>query len=359
MRIIHTSDLHLDSPLTSRLPADKLRERKRELVRGFSRLISQAKSLGVAAIIIAGDLFDSENVTVRTLDTVMDAITEAGDIHFYYLSGNHDADFSAGTRPMPKNLHVFERDRWIAYEAGEGVCITGICRTGDELYPALDGLLRRDEINICVLHGELRDRGYGNEDIGRAAISGHGIDYLALGHYHSYSAEQIDDRLTAVYCGTPEGRGFDESGEKGFSLIEIENGRLSHRFVPFAKRRIHIISLPLSGITRQSELIERAEAALRKIPAEDIVRLELTEGFTPELWKDCEGIREHFSSRFYYFEVKDSSHLEINPEDFKNDKTLKGEFIRTVLAEAGLDEEKARQIINCGIHALMGEEFSL
>ena len=359
MKIIHTSDLHLDSPLTSRLPADKLRERKRELLRGFLRLIEEARRIGASAIIIAGDLFDSESVTVRTLDTVLDAIAKSPDLHFYYVSGNHDADFSAGSRPIPENLHTFERDHWSVYEVGEGVCITGINEPRDEAYSALDGVLRPDEVNICILHGQLRDKGYAEEDVGRSAVSGHCIDYLALGHYHSYSEERLDDRLTAVYCGTPEGRGFDEAGVKGYSLIEVTGGRLTHRFVPFARRTIHIVELPLDGICSQSELLARADAALSAIPSTDLVRLMLTGSYTPELWKDDEVLRERFARSFYYFEVKDTSGLLIDPEDFKNDKTLKGEFIRRVYAATDLDPELAKQIISCGIHALMGEEFSL
>ena len=64
-----------------------------------------------------------------------------------------------------------------------------------------------------------------------------------------------------------------------------------------------------------------------------------------------------FADRFYYFEVKDTSRMAINPEDYKFDKTLKGEFIRTVSADESLDEESREKIIACGINALMGEEL--
>jgi exonuclease SbcD len=36
------------------------------------------------------------------------------------------------------------------------------------------------------------------------------IDYLALGHIHSYKMEQLDSRGVYCYPGCLEGRGFDE-----------------------------------------------------------------------------------------------------------------------------------------------------
>ena len=62
MKIIHTSDLHLDSALTTRLDSKKVRERKSELILSFKRIVEKAAREKAEAFIIAGDLFDSEKV---------------------------------------------------------------------------------------------------------------------------------------------------------------------------------------------------------------------------------------------------------------------------------------------------------
>ena len=49
--------------------------------------------------------------------------------------------------------------------------------------------------------------------------------------------------------------------------------------------------------------------------------------------------------------------MAINPEDYKHDMSLKGEFIRTVSADESLDQATKEKIIACGINALMGEEL--
>ena len=71
MKIIHTSDIHIASPLTTRLSASKARERSREILATFRAMTEVARDEGFDAFIISGDLFDNERVGVRMLDTVM------------------------------------------------------------------------------------------------------------------------------------------------------------------------------------------------------------------------------------------------------------------------------------------------
>lgn len=354
MRIIHTSDIHLDSPLTSRLPQAQVRERRRELLAGFGRLVEEANALSVEAIIIAGDLFDSERVSRRALDTALGIIEEAKDITFFYLQGNHEGDaLITSAKALPENLKIFGKE-WTYFNIGN-VTVAGRNEICEGMFDSLS--LSPERKNIVVLHGELRDRSSAPEGIGIREAAGKNIDYLALGHYHSYSAEAIDDRGAAVYCGTPEGRGFDEVGDKGYTLLSTDSDRIIYSFRPFAKRRLHIVPLELDGAVRTAEIGERAARVLRGIPSTDIVRLELSGRYFPNLWKDTDGLAREWEHKFYYFEIKDSSKIAINPDDYRHDMSLKGEFIRTVSRDNSLDEETKEKIIACGINALMGEEL--
>ena len=53
--------------------------------------------------------------------------------------------------------------------------------------------------------------------------------------------------------------------------------------------------------------------------------------------------------------MKDESRLRINADDYKNDKSFKGEFIRLVLSKDELSDEEKDAIIECGIRALTSE----
>ena len=58
MKIIHCSDLHLDSKMKSNLDSKKAKERRDEILITYQNMINFAKENGVKIILIAGDLFD-------------------------------------------------------------------------------------------------------------------------------------------------------------------------------------------------------------------------------------------------------------------------------------------------------------
>ena len=352
MKILHTSDIHIDSPMNSRLPAIKVRERKRELMLSLENLAKEAALQGCQAMIIAGDLFDSENVSKKALDTVISVISRYPSITFFYLNGNHEGDVLASMSDLPENLLIFG-DEW-TYFASDGLTVAGRSRCEENMFDSL--CLNNDTKNIVVLHGELRDRSAFPDVIGRRDAENRGIDYLALGHYHKYSAEVLDGGTCAVYCGCPEGRGFDECGDMGYVIIDTEPS-LSHTFVSFAKRQMRIVPVDISGAADAAEIAARAEKALLGISSSDIVRIELVGRYPVGLWKDTEALRAKFENRFYYTEVKDSSKIEIDPESYRNDRSLKGEFIRLVTSDGSLSDEQKERVIACGIYALMGENI--
>jgi len=68
MKIIHTSDIHLASRLSAKLPSSKVASRRRELTESFFRMCRDGMNMGASAMIIAGDMFDSEKTTKKELD---------------------------------------------------------------------------------------------------------------------------------------------------------------------------------------------------------------------------------------------------------------------------------------------------
>ena len=353
MKIIHTSDIHLASALTARLPAEKVAERRAELTGTLARMVGAASSEGVAAIVIAGDLFDSEKITAKQLDTALSIIECAEEISFFYLPGNHESDvLTKKAAALPKNLHVFGRD-WTYFTLGE-VTFAGRSETNADMFNTLD--LLPDDKNVVVLHGELRDRSGENGVIGIKDAQDRGIDYMALGHYHTYSNQRIDRRGTAVYSGTPEGRGFDETGALGFSLVEIGE-EVKHTFVPFAKRTLHEKELDITGLTKNSEILQRINELIRDIPKKDIARVVLTGERELLLRLDAKYVEGTFADKLYYFEIKDKSRLSIKLDDYKYDKSLRGEFIRLCIADTTLSDAERERVIHCGLAALGNEAF--
>ena len=352
MKILHTSDLHIGSALTSRLSAEKVRQRKAELLSTFERMVDEAMYQRVRLFIIAGDVFDNERVTKSNLERVLGIIEKNASIDFLYLPGNHEkqALVESGL-PIPDNLKIFGSD-W-TYFNYDYVCVAGRSEISEGMLSSLN--LDYTKTNVVVLHGALTEGKSRGDEIGIRECEGKHIDYLALGHYHSYSTAKIDDTGIAVYSGTPEGRGFDEVGEKGFVILDTDGKRVRHTFCPFAKRTLRIIDVDISGAERRVDIDAIADRALKGVPASDLVRLRLTGTHSPELYADVDAITSRWEMSFYHFEVRDDSALKINPEDYRFDRSLKGEFIRLVMSKSDLTDAEKDKIIRTGLAALMGE----
>ena len=355
MRIIHTADMHIGSALTARLPQDKVRQRKSELIATFERMAEEAVYVGARLFIIAGDMFDTGSVPKRTLERIVSIIARTTSVDFLYLSGNHEKNalIESGIE-LPENLKIFDTG-WTYFRYGE-VTVVGRTQTEAGMFDSLE--IDPSEKNIVVLHGAVGDRS-DTDTVGLREAANRGIDYIALGHYHSYAVYEVDELCRAVYSGTPEGRGFDEAGEKGYVIVDTSARIVQHKFVPKAKRRLRIIELDISHLSSRIQIIDGANELLRVIPADDMVRLELTGTRPPELFPDTNDIVAKWADRFYYFEVKDSSRTEIDPEAYRYDKSLKGEFIRLCMSRTDLSDEDREDIIRAGLAALMGEDVEI
>ena len=355
MKLIHCADLHLDSPMESNLPTEKAKERKNEILSTFSKLVRIATENGVSAILIAGDLFDSNHITKKTEQYVLDLIASHPDLAFFYLAGNHDrGNALRASDERPENLYTFD-EGWTSYDFGELVITGSECPDPDTL--SLD----KSACNIVLMHGQQRTGGArgAEEDIIRfSALKNKNIDYLALGHIHEYRPLKLDERAVACYSGCLEGRGFDECGQKGYVLLEIDKDRIKHQFVPIARRTLHTVECDVSDFASQLELEERVTTTVKDIPASDLVKVVLTGSCAAEAQKDVDRLTSLLSERFYFAKVYDKSRVTIRPEDYQYDISLKGEFVRRVMASNLSDGEKERVIV-CGFRALNGEEVGL
>ena len=111
-------------------------------------------------------------------------------------------------------------------------------------------------------------------------------------------------------------------------------------------------------MTKNSEISQKMKAAAQGIPSEDMVEFLLFGGVDPTANLAVSYLQNLVKSDFFFVKVKDQTHLAINPEDYKHDISLKGEFIRLVLGSDASEEDKAA-IIRTGMQALMGEEITL
>lgn len=264
----------------------------------------------------------------------------------------------------PDNLKLFE-DTWTTYELGGTVCISGLElneKNASQAYVSL--VLDAERFNIVMLHGQemehrARDKA---EVVSIRELRNHFIDYLALGHIHSYKFERLDSRGVYCYPGCLEGRGYDEAGVHGFVLLDIDekNKTFTHEFIAFAKRQIYVEPVDITDCNDMTDVQNRIEAVLTdKAPApEGMLKLMLVGKVDISLVLDMDLLLQKLEGRFYHVKLSNETSLRVDYASLETEKSLKGEFVRVVKASSLTDEQKAA-VIRLGIQALTKEDIDI
>ena len=270
VKVLHAADFHLDSAFGA-LPEEKARLRRRES-RGIpARLVEWANDHGAQLMLLAGDLFDSDNLYGQTAQELADALGRFRG-RVFIAPGNHDfyaAHGPWGAAVWPENVHIFTSGRPVCVDEPElGCAVWGAAFTAAEEADgsALTAVRCPDDgrTHLMVLHADLSAPDSRYRPITPAQIGETGLSYLALGHTHAFSGVLHAGRTTFAYPGCPEGRGFDELGEKGSE----PTSRTPHRSTPLSacsrcgrRRTSTASSSPASA--RRTSRSPRCRAVLR------------------------------------------------------------------------------------------------
>lgn len=351
LKLIHAADVHLGSKMEAKLPKERAEQRRGEVRKTFHRMVEYAKKEGVRAILLAGDVFDSDRPLKRDKEFFYDVVKGNPEIDFLYLRGNHDSEESYVEGGI-ENLKTFSEE-WTGYDYEE-VHICGL-ELSKENALSLYSTLKLDEKrkNIVMLHGQIASVS-GADKINLNKLAEKNIDYLALGHIHSHSENRLDERGRYAYSGCLEGRGFDECGEKGFVVLEIGE-EIVRRFVPFAQRKIDEYSVDITGTENSYAAYQTVKRHIR-FHQDDLYRIRLV----GEIDYEREGLAKELAdlliSECYFVSVKDETVEKINAALYEGDVSLRGEFVRGVLSRADWDAERKSRVIALGLKALAGRE---
>ena len=357
MKIIHCADIHLDSKMESNLSPQKAKERKKEILNTFEKMVSYAGENNVKCIIIAGDMFDTARITNFTKSRVLNTINRNENIDFLYLSGNHDeSNFISLLEDVPSNLKIFNK-KWTTFEY-DNIKITGSIideNNSSTIYDTLN--LDVNDINIVVMHGQISkyDSKDKAENINLTKLKNKNIDYLALGHIHYYVKEALDKRGVYCYSGCLEGRGFDECGDKGFVLLNIKEDLISSKFIPFSKRQLVELNFDVTGKNNWFDIEEKIIEQTKDISKDNLLKIVLTGKYNIKLDKHLTMLEQKLE-KFFFVKIKDESVLEVTLKDVEKDISLRGEFIRKVLL-SDLNKEEKEQAILIGLKSLFGEDL--
>lgn len=270
IKILHTADLHLDSPLKSLALKD---ERLRALVQtasrtALSRMVQFAIDEGLCAILIAGDLFDGHERSAKTaafLIAEMDRLKDS-DIAVFYIKGNHDAENPvAGDIDLPSNVHVFDGRGGKVQLQGRDIWIHGVSfrdrHAQHSLLPKY-GPPEPNAINIGLMHTSLGGAA-GHDSYAPCPVSdlvAHGYDYWALGHVHK---RHVHSRAPwVVMPGMPQGRDIGEAGAKSATLLTILGPQIEVTEIPVSAVEFRASQCDITGFDDDDALRSHLRAHL-------------------------------------------------------------------------------------------------
>jgi DNA repair exonuclease SbcCD nuclease subunit len=299
-RFVHTADVHLDSPLATLALRDPALA---ELIGGATRkafvaVIDLCLAERVDALLIAGDLYDGEQTSMKTARFLADQLKrldEAG-VAAFIIRGNHDAE-SRITRELtlPESIKVFagRAEAVSLTRGGLEVAVHGVSfahkHAPESLLPKFRAPIP-GSVNIGIMHTSLNGSP-GHDLYAPCALSdlhGAGFDYWALGHVHQRFEER--GRATIVMPGNPQGRDINEAGRKSATLVAITDDRkiaIEERLTSVAQ--FERLRIDLAGLDDWGEALKRIEkgllAARVAAPSEHLVARLTLAGATPLAWR--------------------------------------------------------------------------
>ncbi len=362
VRVLHASDLHLDSAYGALSP-EQARQRRAESRALVREMVDYANDHGVDLLLLPGDLLDSDAVYAQTAEELSTALAAfRGQV--FIAPGNHDY-YTEGspyaTTLWPENVHIFKSAAMERVALPQYGCVVyGAAFTAAEDTAAgLQGFTVRDEdrdsVTIGVLHGDVGAVESRYRALAPADIAASGLTYLALGHVHRYDGLQSAGGTTYAYCGCLEGRGFDEVGEKGFLLGQLERENVALRFVPFARRRYQTLSVDVTGRDVYDAVVE----ALPPRSSDDLYRITLVGERGEE--GDLTALTERLAPLCWAVEVRDGRTLRRDIWARCGEDSLRGIFLQNMKRrlDAAESEDERRKIelaARFGADALDGRE---
>ena len=345
MRILHAADLHLDSAFAG-LAEEKaalLRQESRDILR---RMVDWANDHAVDVMLLSGDLFDSDRMYSQTARTLAQALARFRG-RIFLSPGNHDF-YAPGSGydavDWPENVHIFTSRRpQTVLLRSLNASVTGAAFTSAEEWEPFDGASFSGgdaPIRLGVLHGEVTRGESKYRAIPPAEIEKTNLTYLALGHVHRCAGVQRAGNTAYAYPGCLPGRGFDETGDKGFLYGEITPEKVELEFIPFAPRRYQSVTADITD----RDPADAVRQALDPDCGQDICRVLLT-GSRRENFS-LSALTSELSGLCAALELTDETYPEEDVWARCGEDSLRGLFLQNLRARYdGADEDGKRQLL--------------
>ncbi|HGI6164051.1 TPA: exonuclease SbcCD subunit D [Listeria monocytogenes] len=243
IQFLHMADLHLDSPFIglSTLPQPLFSAIQESTFQSLERITTVAIKEAVDFVLIAGDIYDSEDQSVRAQARFSKEMKrlEVANIPVFIIHGNHDfIEKHKEKLTLPSNVHVFsEQVEVMSHKTATGVSVNIYGFSYNERHIRSSRVDKykiqgNADFHIALLHGSEVSSSEEHDVYAPfrvQEISKKGFDYWALGHIHK--RQLLAESPSIYYPGNIQGRNRKESGEKGASIITLSEASTTIDFI--------------------------------------------------------------------------------------------------------------------------------
>lgn len=357
MKFVHLADLHLDAKFDSLSSIDGLPQKRRlEQRKALKDVVEYIKENDIKLFLISGDLYEQNYIRKSSIEYVNKLFEEIPDTQIFIAPGNHDPYIKNSfysTYTWSKNVHIFnENIEKIDFEDAHiyGFGFTDFyCKQSEIEEIQVEEL---DDINILITHGSLDG---GSDDLReynplrQSKLKQLDFDYIALGHIHKpYYNEEKNQKI--FYPGSTISLGFDELGEHGILVGDIEKDELKVKFMTIDPRQYEEKEIDITEMTSNEEVLEKLQNLV--LNNENLYKIILVgkRYFTLNI----DEIKK-LNSRENIVKIKDKTKVGIDIERIAEENNVRGIFVRNMLERKereNLDEDFIEKAIEIGLEVL-------
>ena len=352
MKFVHIADMHFDTSFNQINDNELCIMRRLEQRRVFKKIINYIKKNKVQYLFIAGDLYEHKFIKQSTIDYINKLFEEIEDTKIFITPGNHDPLIKNSFYSKylwNKNVYIFDSE--ISYVDDNDVRIYGY--GFDDFYYTNNDIENleledKNKVNILITHATLNgtnniERQY--NAVSRSVLERIGFDYVALGHIHK-SNYTPNEKI--VYPGSTISMGFDELGEHGMVVGEINDKKLTTKFIPLDDVQFKVVDVDISNFLSLEELAEYLNS--KEIEEKDFYEIYLSGSRRFEI--DIYNLKKMIFQK-NIIKIKDKTKLYFDVEEISGQNTLKGLFAKEIMERLN-NEAYDRQIVEKALEIGLG-----
>ena len=345
LRILHSADWQLGARFSQfSTHGIRLRESRLETLQ---RTLKLAETREVDVFLIAGDLFEDNQVDDGLVAATLDLFRVHTAFPIYILPGNHDPHTGPDSvwqrkafLSAPAHVHVL-RDAGVIDLGGNARLLASPLHqkqsTTDPSLKLVDlaAGLPADVIKIGVTHGALaiESRHQPNDfPIALHAATRAGLDYLAVGHWHNWLTDTDDGRI--VMPGTPEPDRFGNDDSGHVALVEIDAPGQAPRVekLPVATLAWHALTFDFLNPEASRAALSATLAELSASAARTVLRVTLTGTASPASLAEVRDWLTPALASFLIGQIRDDTRVALTPTELA-DLQIRHPILAQVLAD--------------------------